>query len=296
MSCRTAELYRKGLIQPPPWLPDQVAYESLGGSHSYGTHHAESDFDIVGFAIPPKDIVFPHLQGIIGFATQVRKFDKFIQQGIVDKEARKEYDFAIYGIVRFFSLCMDCNPNMIETLFTPTFCVQHTTAVGQLVRENRKLFLHKGGFHKLKGYAFSQLSKMSREPQGKRKELVEKHGFDTKFALNVVRLMLECEQLLEEGDLDLLRNREHLKAILRGEISEEDIRKWATDKERHLENLYATSTLRHSPDEEKIGQLLIDCLEMHYGDLSEVLPQGDKAKKVLREIQDLLTRNQKLLA
>ena len=36
----------------------------------------------------------------------------------------------------------------------------HSTAVSKLVRENRKMFLHKGAFFKYKGYAFSNFHKL----------------------------------------------------------------------------------------------------------------------------------------
>ena len=47
------------------------------------------------------------------------------------------YDLTIYGIVKFFNLAMENNPNVIDSLFTPVNCVLHSTRVGNLVRENR---------------------------------------------------------------------------------------------------------------------------------------------------------------
>ena len=79
-------------------------------------------------------------------------------------------------------------------------------------------FLHKGAWHKFKGYAYSQLNKIqTKSPTGKRAELVEAHGYDVKFAYHVVRLLLEVEQILVAGDIDLECDREQLKAIRRGE-------------------------------------------------------------------------------
>jgi hypothetical protein len=61
----------KGLIQPPKWLPDNVHYETMMGSVAYGVSGDTSDVDIYGFAIPPKEMVFPHLAGEIeGFSTK----------------------------------------------------------------------------------------------------------------------------------------------------------------------------------------------------------------------------------
>ena len=101
---------------------------------------------------------------------------------------------------------MDNNPNMLDLLFVPTECVTHSTKIGDMVRDKRKLFLHKGCWHKFKGYAFSQMKKMeSKEPEPDSKRLAnrEKSGFDVKFAAHTLRLMYECAQILETGDLDL---------------------------------------------------------------------------------------------
>ncbi|WP_158520987.1 hypothetical protein [Fuerstiella marisgermanici] len=52
-------------------------------------------------------------------------------------------------------------------------------------------------------------------------------------------------------------------------MTEEDLRKWAADKERQLDLLYDSSTLPAKPDQPQIRQLLLDCLEEHYGDLTD---------------------------
>jgi len=152
----------------------------------------------------------------------------------------------IYSIVKFFQLCMENNPNMVDALYTPASMVVQSTQVGQLVKESRDLFLHKGCWHKFKGYAYSQLHKIdikNPEPGSKRAELVEQYGYDVKFAYHVVRLMQEVEMILAEGTLDLVRCNEVLKAIRRGEWTEAQIRQYFTDKERQLEDLYHKSAL-----------------------------------------------------
>ncbi len=53
--------------------------------------------------------------------------------------------------------------------------------------------------------------------------MVSKHGYNTKKAYHCVRLMSEVEMILEEGDLDLQRNREQLKSIRRGEWTEQEV-------------------------------------------------------------------------
>ena len=103
--------------------------------------------------------------------------------------------------------------------------------------------------------------------------------------------MLFRSQILVHGDLDLTRNREQLKSIRRGEWTEEDIRKHFENKEVQLEQLYVESKLRHSPDEEAIRQLLLDCLEHHYGSLAECVVDVDKATLTLRQVKELIDKS-----
>ncbi len=303
MASTVQRLTRLGLINPPSFLPDNVHYETIMGSVAYGVSSDTSDMDVYGFCIPPKEAVFPHLTGEIeGFGRQKKRFEQFQQHHIMDSSEMggrgREFDLSIYSIVKYLALCMENNPNMIDSLWTPQECVLHITNVGNMVRDNRRMFLHKGAWHKFRGYAYSQIHKMRGkrpEPGSKRQKLRDEFGFDVKFAYHVVRLLDEAEQILAEGDIDLRRNREQLKAIRRGEMSEDEIREWASNKERNLEELYHASKLPHSPDEAKIKALLLSCLEEHYGSLEHCIVQPDAALQALQEVQEVLDRNARLL-
>jgi uncharacterized protein len=131
---------------------------------------------------------------------------------------------------------------------------------------------------------------LSTVSQNKRQSTILEHGVDTKKLYHVVRLLLEVEQMLTEHDLDLERNREQLKAIRRGEWTEEQIRQFFTDKERALEDVYKASTLPFGPDEDKIKTLLLQVLEQHYGSLDGAVREVDAEKKCLWEVQAVLER------
>jgi len=336
MGSKTDMLISKGLIQPPSFLKNNVFYECIMGSVAYGCSNDNSDIDLYGFCIPPKDVIFPHLAGVIhGFGRQNKNFEQFQKHHILDKDSGKEYDITIYNIVKYFQLAMTGSPNVIDSLFVPRRCVLHSTLVGEHVRENRHLFLSKKLWYTLKGYAFSQMNKCrsksirtwvelckkygwdlhvsieeleenllsdvallkrSRQLIGqietsgkrtKRMESVAEHGCDLKFAYHVVRLLGEIEQVLMEHDLDLERNREQLKSIRRGEWSLDRIEAYFESKERELESLQIVSDLRHSPDESAIKTLLLECLEMHYGNLDADISMPDKAVEALRQIQTI---------
>lgn len=291
------ELERRGLIAPPTWLSNNTVYLVTMGSQAYGVANEDSDLDVYGVCVPRKSDVFPHLRGEIpGFGRQIQRFEQYQQHHVVDPDARggngTEYDLSIYSIVRFFHLCMENNPNMIDSLFVPVNCILHMSEVGRLIRDNRRLFLHKGAWHKFKGYAFSQISKIDRghNAEGARKELIARYGYDVKFAYHTVRLLNEVEQIMMEGDLDLQRNAEQLKSIRRGEWSLDQVKEYFNRKERDLETLYTTSPLRHSPDEAAIKSLLVRCLETHYASrlTTDELVTPDRAEAALRQIAEIV--------
>ena len=123
--------------------------------------------------------------------------------------------------------------------------------------------------------------------------MVEEFGFDVKFAYHVVRLLNEVEMILSEGDLDLMRNREQLKSIRRGEWTEQQVRDYFTRKEAELETLYQQSSLPWGPDEDKVKTLLLRCLEEHYGSLDKCVVRPDEAVQALREVAAVLERHRR---
>lgn len=287
-------LYKQNLIHPPKWLISNTSYLTVMGSQAYGVSTDDSDLDIYGFCIPPKDVVFPHLAGIIqGFGNQGERFEQWSQHHIQDPNKKVEYDFAVYSIVKFFQLCMENNPNMVNALFVPRNCIMHSTPVSEHVRENRKLFLHKGSWHKFKGYAYSMMHKIRNKVNAsnpRRAASIQEHGFDLKFAYHCVRLLNEVEQILVEGDLDLQRNREQLKEIRRGEWTLEQVEDYFQNKEKILENTYAASTLPYGPDEAVIKKILLECMELHYGDLSGAIRRDVNVDALVRDMRAVLDR------
>lgn len=290
----TQRLADKGLIKPPSFVAGGTMYETIMGSVAYGVSSDTSDNDVYGFCMPPKNYIFPHLDGKIpGFSTQVQSFDQYQEHHIKEKDHDKTWDLNIYSIIKYFRLCMDNNPNMIDSLFTAENMVIKTTKISQMVRDARRDFLHKGSWHKFKGYAFGQMHKMrikNPDPTSKRYESIMKYGYDVKFAYHVVRLMDEAEQILVEHDIDLMRNREKLKSIRRGEWKMTDIEEHFAEREKTLTKVYNESALRYEADEKKITQLLIDCLEEFYGDLGTALIVPGHAEDDLRAIKKIVEK------
>ncbi len=294
-------LRKKGerLITPPPFIENNLQYECIMGSTAYGcaSDQGTADWDIYGFAIPPKHIIFPHMIGVIkGFGNQGEAFDQWQQHGIYDADKQRSFDFQVFNIVKYFQLLYDNNPNIIDSLFVPYTCVLQSTAIGNLVRDRRKIFLSKRIWVKFKGYAYSQLKKMdSKIAIGNRLDSVEKYGYDVKYAYHLVRLLNEAEQILTTGDLDLQQNREQLKSIRRGDWTKEQIVQHFETKAAGLEEVFLKSDLQEVPSESRVKQLLLECLEAHYGNLTKLISVPNQAEQALRDIDATLTKVRHLL-
>ena len=91
MGSVVSKLNSKGLITPPSFIENSIQYEVITGSVAYGVSSDTSDMDIYGFCIPSKEIIFPHLNGVIyGFDSDFRKFEQY-QQHRIDTSDIKEY-------------------------------------------------------------------------------------------------------------------------------------------------------------------------------------------------------------
>lgn len=295
MASIVEKLADKKIISAPAFIKGSIQFEATMGSQAYGCASDHSDCDIYGFCIPPKAYTFPHTAGEIwNFSTPKFRFDQLETKKPVVYEGT-EYDVKIYNIIKFFKLAMDCSPNIIDTLFVPERCVLHISEVGKIVRQNRELFLSKKLYHTMCGYAHSQLHKIKTktpDPGSKRAALVEEFKFDVKFAYHVVRIMLECEQALTLGTINLERDRELYKAIRRGEWSQDRVENFLIEKEDALRRIYddPKCPLAYKSDEDRITQVLMNCLEEFYGSLSNCIVVPDALDKMSDEILEVVHR------
>jgi len=124
------------------WLPERTIFLTRHGSQAYGTSTPTSDLDVKGICVPPKEYMLG--------------FHKVFEQA----EVKGDPDMVIYDIRKFFKLASDCNPNIIEVLFTSPEDWFHTTPSFQKLWANRHLFLSRKARHTFSGYAMSQLKRI----------------------------------------------------------------------------------------------------------------------------------------
>jgi len=125
-----------------PWLPRRLAFVTRHGSYAYGTNTPTSDLDVKGFVIPPREY-------FLGFANVFEQAD-----------GTSPIDHAFYDIRKFFRLAADCNPSIIEVLFTAPEDHIYVSPVGESVLKIRNSFLSRKAKHTFCGYAVSQLKRI----------------------------------------------------------------------------------------------------------------------------------------
>ena len=101
-----------------------------------------------------------------------------------------------------------------------------------------------------------------------RPELVEAHGFDTKYAMHVARLGLQGVELLSTGRLTLPMaepDRSRVMAIRNGEVSLEDALAQIDEIEADLHAGVEQSPLPPEPDYEAVNRFLIEAYRERWG-------------------------------
>jgi predicted nucleotidyltransferase len=236
-----------------------LIYKVQNGSNLYGTTIETSDTDFVGIFIPPKEYV-------IG----IKRCDQVecpIKLSKTDHNQKEDTDYTIYSLLKFIHLAMGNNPNIIELLYAPVNCIIHRTVYSDTLLAHRNEFLSKKAYHTFKGYSYAQRNKLmiKKENITGRTELVEKYGYDTKFASHLIRLLLECHQILVEGTITLpLPQNNYIRDIKLGKYSLDEIFTKAEELEKLVDLAYTTSTLQNHCDENDINVLQMNLLEYYW--------------------------------
>ncbi|MEN6549919.1 MAG: nucleotidyltransferase domain-containing protein [Armatimonadia bacterium] len=214
------------------------------GSHAYGTNTPQSDSDYRGIFLPaPSDLLGLH-------------HCRHVEQ--------KDPDVVLKGLDEFVRLALLANPNILEQLFIDDENFLGEEGYFALFREHRKLFLSQLARRTYTGYAWGQLQKMqaghTRDLGAKRKELIERFGFDTKNCSHVFRLIMQGRHLLETGELRVRLGPAEvaqLKSIRSGELFKtlSEARYAAEQEIRKIESV--KSPLPEEPDRERIEALVV---------------------------------------
>ncbi len=282
-----------------PWLKDRTIFVTLHGSQAYGTSTADSDIDLKGLCIPPREY----------FLGYMHKFEQ--------AESSQPYDMVVYGLRKFMQLAADCNPNIIEVLFTSPEHWVLSTGFHEKLYMNRHKFLSRKARHTFSGYAHSQLKRIqthrrwllnppTHKPTRSEYGLPEQQKM-SQSELGAAEKLLEQEVPLDGKVVDLFNREKQYQAALR---EWEQYQRWKRERNQeraaleakfgfdtkhamHLirlmrmcrEILRDHEVLVHRPDAEEL--MAIRRGEWSYDDVMEAAENLEEEVKQLEETSTL---------
>ncbi len=237
-------------------LESYLIIRCFGGSITYGTNNEDSDVDIRGIFVPPK-------QYWLGLKNVE------VLSGVKEDDT----DYAFYNIRKFFQLALNANPNILEILFCRENHYlnkgldKNFVKLGKKIIENRHIFLSKKVKNTYLGYALSQLYNMKKlnknvNQNEKRLERVEKFGYDTKNAMHLIRLLRMGLEILNEGEVKVFRDdARELLEIKNGKFTYEHLERESNRYARLIEESYVKTSLPDKPDFNLAEQFLMEIVE-----------------------------------
>jgi predicted nucleotidyltransferase len=244
------------LIRENKGLGDWNIIHGYRGSIAHGMYIPNSD----PLSIDDKDtiaICVPTLDYYIG----LKEFGSRGTQEI----KRDEWDIVVYEAKKAMSLLAQGNPNILCLLWlNPKYYINITEA-GQLLLDNKNLFVGKHVYRSFTGYAYSQLHRMEHfvfegYMGSKRKEIVTKFGYDTKNAAHLIRLLRMGIEFLNDGVMYVEReDAPQLLDIKKGKWTLEQVKAESDRLFKLSEETYIHSKLPVNIDKEKINEL---CMEV----------------------------------
>lgn len=121
-------------------LGKHVILLGLAGSYSYGTNIEGSDIDVRGITLNQKS-------DLIGLT----QFEQYVDENT---------DTVIYAFNKMVKLLLSCNPNTIELLGLNPEHYLYLNDIGQMLLDNKRLFLSRRAIQSFGGYADAQLRRL----------------------------------------------------------------------------------------------------------------------------------------
>lgn len=229
------------------------------GSEAHGTYvpstdpNSIDDRDIQAIVVAPKNYYF----GLHNFEHA--------------EAINAPWDVVIDEFRKFVQLLIKQNPNVLSILWLERADYLFVHPLAERLLNHRDLFSSRLAYKAFCGYADGQLKRMihvaGRGYLGaKRKTLVDKHGYDTKNAAHLVRLLHMGREFLSTGILTVRRvwDREMILEIKRGEWQLERIYKYAGDLFTECREAEKSSPLPPRLDMKRIESVVSGILDLWF--------------------------------
>lgn len=211
------------------------------------------DLDEMGICVEP----YAHFFGLRS------RFDQWVfrTQPEGARSGPGDLDLTVYSLAKWCRLALHGNPTILLPLFVPESAISVCDPVGRDLRAMSCLFVGSNLFGPYLGYMEQQRHRLTNKVKmPNRPELVERYGYDTKYAGHLIRLGFQGIELATTGKMSLPM-REHERntviAIRRGQFSEAEVLELAENLEQVLVHLQERKALP-PPDRDRVEKFVIE--------------------------------------
>lgn len=228
-----------------------IIMRGVVGSTAHGTGlDGHEDRDEMGIFIEPREAV-------CGLSAVDHHIYRTQPEGV--RSGPGDLDLTLYSLRKFARLAVQGNPSILLLLWLPDFIECHTVADRLIAM--RDAFISREAGERFLGYLVSQRMRLTgeRAKTVSRPELVERFGYDTKFAMHALRLGLQGAELLTTRNMSVpVRepDRTTLLAVRRGEVTFAEALALINDAEANLRRL--VDACDWTVDRAAVDALLVD--------------------------------------
>lgn len=196
------------------------------------------------------------LDAAIGFS----EFEQYIYRTAAERDGRQDapsqagdLDLTIFSLRKFLRLAMQGNPQILQCLFVPSGLCVLQTALGAQLQELAPMIVSRRAGARYLGYLEAQRQRLLGERGQKktnRPDLEAKHGYDTKYAMHILRLGFQGVELMTTGRLTLPMpspDVDFVYAVRKGEVPIQDALTRAGELERQIKDLLHDAPIQAEP-------------------------------------------------
>jgi uncharacterized protein len=231
------------------YLENNTILRATVGSEMFGLNIESSDRDEMGVCVED-------MHELVGFS----EFEQYVTEA--NKGA--ELDSTVYSLKKYLRLCLKGNPTVLTLLFVPPERCITLAFAGSELQSLSPCFWSKAAGRAFLGYLTAQRMRLLGERGGKdvnRPELVEKYGFDTKYAMHMLRLGFQGIEFLETGSMSLpLREHERtfLMDVRLGRVPLQQCLTKCGELERNLKDLLNSKLIPEQGNQVKVEDWMLE--------------------------------------
>ena len=243
------------------------------GSTVHGLHHGgQDDRDEMAVFVEPPEYRLG-LKLARGQGRKLHPLEHWVERTQPEgaRSGPGDLDLVAYNLRKYLRLALKGHPTVLLLLFVPAELTVVETALGRELRGLTGAILSKRAGRGYLGYLSGQRERLlgtRGQRNVNRPELVEAHGFDTKYAMHAVRLGYQGLELLETGRLTLPMpepTRSRVMAVRLGERSFEEVLAEIDEAQRRLSTALEQTALPAEPDRAAVDRFLVDTYRQAWG-------------------------------